>query len=110
MLKMDLEYNQGILFVRLKGILNNEYSYKINNYLNPVIEKHKIKYLVYNLYSLEDIDSSGLSAIKKTEEKIKENDGIICLCEVNTFLNNKLKKLNIKKIATERSAFLEIEV
>ena len=43
MLKMDLEFSKGILFVRLKGILNRKTSYKINNYLNPVLKKHKIK-------------------------------------------------------------------
>ena len=37
MLKMDLEYNKGILFVRLEGILNRRSSYKLNNYLVPVI-------------------------------------------------------------------------
>lgn len=50
MLKMDLEFNKGILFVRLKGKLLRKNSYKINNYLNPVLKKHKIKYLVYNFF------------------------------------------------------------
>ena len=48
MFKLELEYKNGILFARLKGILNRKNSYKINNYLNPVIKKHEIKYLVYN--------------------------------------------------------------
>ena len=56
MLKMDMEYNHGVLFVRLDGILNRSTSYKLNNYLVPVILKHKIKYLVYNCFLLESID------------------------------------------------------
>ena len=41
MFKLELEYKNGILFARLKGILNRKNSYKINNYLNPVIKKQK---------------------------------------------------------------------
>jgi len=89
---MDLEYNQGILFVRLKGILDKEFSYKINNYLNPVINRHKIKYLVYNFYSLIDIDQSGIKAISNTEEEIESNEGTICLCEVNKNIKENTKE------------------
>ena len=32
MFKLELEYKNGILFARLKGILNRKNSYKINNY------------------------------------------------------------------------------
>ena len=32
MLKMNLEYNKGILFVRLDGMLHRGSTYKINNY------------------------------------------------------------------------------
>ena len=48
MLKVDMEYDKGILYVRLKGVLDRKASYKINNYVVPVILKHKIKYLVFN--------------------------------------------------------------
>ena len=60
MLEMDLEYNKGVLFARLSGKLTRKSSYKLNNYLVPVILKHKIKYLVYNLFLLF---ISGLSYI-----------------------------------------------
>ena len=67
MLKMNLEYDKGILFVRLDGVLNRSTSYKVNNYLVPVLLKHKIKYLVYNFYFLEDIDDNGLDALLNTK-------------------------------------------
>ena len=73
MLKMDLEYNKGILFVRLKGTLNRKSSYKLNNYLIPVLLKHKIKYLVYNLFDLIGIDLAGVDAILNTKCAIKAN-------------------------------------
>lgn len=110
MLKMDLEYNKGILFVRLDGTLNRGSTYKVNNYLVPVILKHKIKYLVYNFYKLEDVDDTGIDAILNTKCAIKNNKGMIYLCEVNKILNHKLHKLHIKRTDNELSAFKVIEV
>ena len=43
MLKIDAEYNEGVLYIRLNGNLTARNSYKINNYVIPVIEKHRIK-------------------------------------------------------------------
>lgn len=110
MLKMDLEYNQGILFVRLKGILNNKSSYKINNYLNPVLKKHKIKYLIYNCYFLKDIDEVGLDAILNTKIEIKNNQGKLAICELSKELKSKFNRLKITKIKDELDAFKLIEV
>lgn len=63
MFKLELEYKDEILFARLKGILDRKASYKINNYLNPVIKKHEIKNLVYNFEKLEMVDNSGIEAL-----------------------------------------------
>lgn len=110
MLKMDLEYNKGILFVRLEGNLTRRSSYKLNNYLVPVILKHKIKYLVYNMYLLEGIDESGLDALLNTKCAIRTNKGKICLCEVSESLEKSMKRLRIKKTANELTALELIEV
>ena len=69
MFQMNLEYNKGILFARLKGNLTKKKTYELNNYLIPVLLKHKIKYLVYNLYELNKIDESGINAYKKQQRK-----------------------------------------
>ena len=110
MLKMDLEYNGGILFVRLDGVLNRKSSYKINCYLNPVLKKHKIKYLVYNFFFLQDIDEAGVDSLINTKVEIKENRGKIAICEVSKEIKNKLKRLKITKIENESEAFKLIEV
>ena len=110
MLKMNLEYDKGILFVRLDGVLNRSTSYKVNNYLVPVLLKHKIKYLVYNFYYLDDIDDNGLDALLNTKFAIKNNKGNMYFCEVNKDLNKKLHKLHIKKLDNELTALKTIEV
>ena len=109
-LKMDLEYSRAILFVRLDGKLNRNTTYKINNYLVPLLLKHRIKYLVFNLYNLEDLDDDGIDAMLNVKYAIKNNKGLIYLCEVNKNLNRKLHKLRIKKTENELSAFKVIEV
>jgi anti-anti-sigma factor len=107
---MDLEYNKGILFARLSGDLTRHGSYKLNNYLVPVILKHKIKFLVYNLFELKNIDESGLDALLNTKCAIKANKGKIFLCEVPDSLNKNIRKLRIKETKSELSALELIQV
>ena len=110
MLKMDMEYSKGILFVRLDGALNRKTTYKINNCLLTIIVKYKVKYLVYNLYNLTDIDEDGVDALLNTKDAIKQNDGLIYICEVSKMLNKAINKLRIKKIDNELVAYKVIEV
>jgi anti-anti-sigma factor len=107
---MDLEYNKGILFARLRGDLSRKGSYKLNNYLVPVILKHKIKFLVYNLFELNNIDEAGLDALLNTKCAIKANKGKIYLCEVPESLNKNIRKLRIKETSNELTALDLIQV
>lgn len=109
MLNMNIEYNKGILFVRLKGKLDKASSYKINNYLVPVILKQKIKYLVYNLDNLIDLDEDGSDALLNTECAISTNKGKLYLCDVKSSLNKKVKKLHLKQVIDEKTAFSLME-
>lgn len=110
MLKMDLEYKSGILFIRLKGDLKRNVNYKLNNYIVPVLIKHKIKYLIYNLKNLKSIDESGIDAILNTKCKIKKNKGIIYLCETNEEIKERIKRLKIKNFRDEQTALKKLEV
>ena len=110
MFHVDLEYNKGILFARLRGKLTKKGSYKLNNYLVPVILKHKIKFLVYNLFELTVIDECCCDALRNTKCAIKANKGKIYLCEVPDEFAGKIKKLRIKKTASELSALDLLEV
>lgn len=107
---MDLEYNKGILFARLSGNLTRKGSYKLNNYLVPVILKHKIKFLVYNLFDLSSVDEAGMDAILNTKCAIKANRGKIFLCEVPEDLDKSIRKLRIKETSSELSALEFIQV
>ena len=104
MLKVDMEYDKGILYVRLDGVLNRNVAYKINNYIVPAVLKHKIKYLVFNMFLLRDIDEAGLDAVLNTKCAIKANKGKICLCEVSDELRLKIKRLRIHIASNELAA------
>lgn len=107
---MDLEYNKGILFARLRGNLSRKNSYKLNNYLVPVILKHKIKFLVYNLFEVTSIDASGMDAILNTKCAIRANKGKIFLCEVPEEFTKEIRKLRIKETTNELTALDLIQV
>ncbi len=104
MLKVEMEYEKGILYVRLKGILERKVCYKVNNYIVPTVLKHKIKYLVFNLFELKDIDEAGLDALLNTKCAIRTNKGKICLCEVSDELRMKMKRLRISVASNELAA------
>lgn len=110
MLKVDMEYEKGILYVRLKGILERKVCYKINNYIVPTVLKHKIKYLVFNLMEVKDIDTSGMDALLNTKCAIRTNKGKICLCEVSDDLKIKIKRLKMKIASNEMAANRLIEI
>ena len=101
MLKVDMEYDKGILYVRLNGVLERKVSYKINNYIVPTVLKHKVKYLVFNLLELKDIDESGMDALLNTKCAIRTNRGKICLCEVSDEVREKIKRLRMKIASNE---------
>lgn len=110
MLKVDMEYEKGILYVRLKGILERKVCYKINNYIVPTVLKHRIKYLVFNLMEVKDIDTSGMDALLNTKCAIRTNKGKICLCEVSDDLKIKIKRLKMKIASNEMAANRLIEI
>lgn len=100
----NLEYNKGVLFVRLNGFINHDMSYKLNTFLVPKILEKGIKYLVFNLYEVDDIDEFGLDALLNVKCAIKTNKGKICLCEISEYLDKKIKYLKMIKVKNEINA------
>ena len=104
MLNINMEYNSGILFVRLSGSLNKLTTNKFINTLFPVVKDYGIKNLVYNLEDLKSIDESGFKTLLKVYNAILDNYGKVLVVN-NKFnlkylkeVNNELSALNILKI------------
>lgn len=101
MLKMDLEYNKGIFFIRLNGALTRKNSYKINNYIIPVIKKHHLKNVIINLNELNEIDDAGMNALLNTKCMVKCNKGKLYVCGLKKEFELKFKHLHLKTKTSE---------
>ena len=83
MLDIDMEFKQGILMVRLKGVLNGDTSQILKKDLELVIKDNGIRYVLLNLKKLNYIDKYGLEVIKNSYDEIVKNDGKLILCGIN---------------------------
>ena len=76
MLKINLEFRKGILFIRLKGNLNQLTYQSMKDYLIPIIKDNGIKYIVFNLAYLKSIDGYGKESIKEVISDYLESQGL----------------------------------
>lgn len=93
MLKIDMEFKRGILFVRLEGNLNKQNIEKFNNDVIPVVLKHGLKYIVVNLDKVNSIDIDGIESLMELNEIVSRWDGKTTLCS----LTNKQVKSTLKQ-------------
>ncbi len=105
MLKINMEYRKGILFVRLKGNLNANTSNKFLEYVVPIIKDYGIRYVVYNLGELVCLDETGERALVQAGEEAKTNQGKVLIVnnKINTVVDydnvsNELVALNLLKV------------
>lgn len=101
MLKINMEVRHGILFIRLNGNLNKNTSIKIENYVMPMLEKYKIKYISYSFKNLHSIDKDGIKIISKTLKMINRINGIAYICDINNKILNECRNLNALKVKNE---------
>ena len=89
MLKINMEYKKGILFIRLKGNLNARTASKFEEYTIPIIDCYKVKYMIYNLAELVSLDNFGEEALISSGTKVKNNNGKVLIInnKINTTIN-----------------------
>ena len=104
MLNLNMEYNSGILFVRLKGSLNKLTNNKLINILLPIIRSNGIKNLVYNLECLHSIDDEGFKTLLLGYNEILNNNGNVLI------VNNKFNLKYFKEVNNELSALKILKV
>ena len=98
MLKINMEFNSGVLFVRLIGSLNKLTLNKFNNTLIPLIKNNGIKNLVYNFDNLKSIDKEGFNTLLNSYNEVIENSGKILV------VKNRLNLKFFKEVDNELSA------
>lgn len=93
MLDIGMEFKKGILFVRLKGVINGDTSKTLEDNVIKTIKNNRIKYLLLNFEKTKYIDQYGISAISKMYHLIKIMQGKLIICGMKTIINISNKPL-----------------
>ena len=104
LLNINMEFVNGILFVRPIGTLNINTSNKLKNTLIPTIKNYGIKNLVYNFLELRSIDETGKSTLLDIYNEILCNNGKVLV------VNNNFKLLYFKETNNELSALKILQI
>jgi len=100
LLKIELEYKRGILFIRLNGSLNNNTSYLLKDAISNAVLKGGIKYLVINFEKLYSVDDKGLSSIVCSYKEYLNIIDKIIICGYQDNKNIKIENTELKKYAS----------
>ena len=95
MLKTNMEFSKGILFIRLKGDLNK-------NTIKGIIDRD-FKCIVLNIDNMYSIDSYSIEYINKLYKIINNTNGKMVICDKFNISRKLLK--DIPKIDKEYDAF-----
>lgn len=95
MLKINMEFRKGILFIRLKGDLNK-------NTIKGVIDDD-FKYIVLNIDNMYSIDSYCIKYLNKLYKNVEDDKGKMIICDKFNISKRLLK--DIPKVNNEYDAF-----
>lgn len=104
LLNLNMEYKNGILFVRLIGSLNKLTANKLVGSLIPIIVSQGIINLVYNFNELKSIDEVGYKTLLLGYNAIINNNGNVLV------VNNRFNLKYFKEVKNELSALKILKV
>ena len=99
MIKIDInfEFRKGVLFIRLRGVLNkNTIDYYQKNIIE-MIKNNGIKNVVLNLKKVYKIDLKGMNLLFYTYEIIRQNKGTLMFTNINELIKERINKSHILK-------------
>lgn len=106
MLEIDMEFKKGILFVRLKGILNGDTCTNLEDDLTSLIRNNGIRYVLLNLNDLTYIDKYGINVIIKNYLNISSNEGKLIIVGISKLFDYNSNIIdNLYQINEEEKAF-----
>ena len=104
LLDINLEFCKGILFIRLKGVLNKNTVDKLKEEVNNLVKENGIRNLVFNISELESIDCYGINALLNNYELCKINHGQSLVCAINNNLvKHRINNSRLLKYMNEAS-------
>lgn len=69
---IQMSIRKNMLFVRLKGELDQAVTEKLKIRISELIDKYEIKYLIFNFEKLNFMDSSGVGLLLVDIPKLKK--------------------------------------
>lgn len=96
-MKINTEFRKGVMFIRIKGCLNEK---NLDN-----IKYEDFKYVVFNFDNLLSIDSYAISYIIELDNKMKKNNGKLFICDSKNSFFDRLFIGKIQIINNEIEAF-----
>lgn len=96
--KINIEFRKGLLFIRLAGILSKDTSNILSNSIHYFIKEGGVKYFVINLKNLDYIDEEGLSILKENNKDIILHNGNLIICQSNNTYVEKIIREELNEV------------
>ena len=115
MLRINMEFRKGILFVRLYGKLIRDTTLEFQEEVIDRIQENGLHTVVINIEGLEELDIKGINSLLYCYESCKKNRGTALLCGINReTIKNRLTKERVLKymfqITNELDALNKIKI
>ena len=112
-LKMNMEFRKGLLFIRLEGTLTMENSSILETCLNYLIQEKGVKYFVINLKNLDYLDQEGIKVLQQKYQDMILHDGNLVICGYkNIYMKEMIREemKNFSQADNELAAFHMIQI
>ena len=97
-LNIQMAIKKNLLFIRLRGELDQSSTENLKFRVSEVIDKYYIKHIILNLENVGFMDSSGFGFIIGRYSQIKKRQGKIVICSMNNIIERIIVLSGLKKI------------
>ena len=113
-LSLQMAIKRNILFIRLRGELDQASVEGLKYRVTEVLNKYYIRHIIINLEEVPFMDSSGIGFIIERYSQLKERRGKVVVCSMNEMIERIFMLSGLKKIclvaSTEDEAQSVLEV
>lgn len=105
---MEMFIKRDILYLRFEGEFDQNSVMKIKYKIIELIEKYRIKNVVFNFRKLKFMDSSGIGFIIGRYNFLKKNNGKVFICSMNDQIRRIVLLSGLSKICVIKEDEIEV--
>jgi stage II sporulation protein AA (anti-sigma F factor antagonist) len=105
---MEMFIKRDILYLRFEGEFDQNSVSKIKYKIVELIEKYRIKYIVFNFRKLKFMDSSGIGFIIGRYNFLKKNNGKVFICSMNDQIRRIVLLSGLSKICVIKEDEIDV--